>query len=1187
MAEKRSRRRKSPEQDAVEHIIEEKDKTFIEERFINHYKGRGVFAREYIEPKSFVVEYRGVLSLSKGADDKSNKYAFDFIWNGKQYCINASKEDQTLGRLVNDDHVHPNCKVKRIMVRGRPHLCLFAIKDIFPGEEITYNYGDSSWPWRSLAPCEEQSDLKVHEREPPSEKEALGKSEAERTGVSLGLVSSHDEPEALGGSEAKRRGVSPGLVESNDDTESVAGIEAEMTGVSPGVGSFKDNTCHHRMFGAVLGALENCEDCTGPVSSLKWLGVTCKLCSRSWHKSCFLKKNSSLDATKSWDHVSDSEISDSGSDDVYLPSRSSDGSSSDFPTDTEHNEDAQSVILPYLGQVKPLPSEGKTKRVPLLEQKASKSDCINDQPCSDNGVTHRDNWIISTNTAEQPPTPAEPLPSISTQQISSCTLKNYCYVCKKAQSKISRHFKKHEKEDLDIARALSLPKNSKERKMLLDKLRNKGNYEHNQEVINSHSGSLKVRRRAGSSKVSENSKRYVHCTYCKGMFLRKELWRHTKRCPLKKKTEDHQRSKVLSLADMAESTSCHTISTGVWKVLGKMRQDDIGSVVRNDFIILQLAQSLYNKHGNDPTKFEYIRTKVREMGRLLLTLRVMYSIQSFEDGVKPNNFYKIVNAVKRVSGYDEEKNSYSTPSLALKLGHSLKKIGDIILCRAIAAEDEHLTKATERFIRLCSKEWAGYVSHTALATLRKSRFNQPSIIPFTEDVQKLHKYLEENSAIAIHNLKKHESPQAYGELARLTLSQIILFNRRRAGEVSKMSLESFKKRDQTELHGDVAASLSLFEQKLARHFSRVEIMGKRGRKVAVLLNPEVVCATTLLVEKRQMCNVHKDNPFLFGRPECPFTSHYRGQDCVRTFARLCGAKNPQYLRSTQLRKHIATQSQILNLKNNELDQLANFLGHDIRVHRDFYRLPEATIEVAKITKILLAMEKGTLAQFKGKSLDEIEIEDKLDPEMYGELDDGDDKVDEDDESSSDDEHNEGERGRDEENGGDEDGGTGRDEENGGDEDGGTGRDEENGGAEDGGTGRDEENGGDEDGGRGCPLGLMENERMEIDEEQNSSSGKRKTTILTEDLVKTSKGQKKKCVVSSSREIKRRKYVKRPWSNAEISAVMKFFKTHIEKGKLASKIECEQCKLAEDPILKNRTLQNIRDFVRNRGLKLKK
>lgn len=189
-----------------------------------------------------------------------------------------------------------------------------------------------------------------------------------------------------------------------------------------------------------------------------------------------------------------------------------------------------------------------------------------------------------------------------------------------------------------------------------------------------------------------------------------------------------------------------------------------------------------------------------------------------------------------------------------------------------------------------------------------------------------------------------------------------------------MTVECFMKRDQTELHEDIALSLSPFEQKMSKHFSRVEIMGKRGRKVAVLLNPEVVKAIQLIVDKRDSCDVDRDNPFLFGRPKCSATSFFRGQDCIRLFANHCGAQNPEYLRSTQLRKQVATMSQVLNLKDNELDQLANFLGHDIRVHRDYYRLPDATIEIAKISKLLLAMEKGTLASFKGKSLDEIEIE---------------------------------------------------------------------------------------------------------------------------------------------------------------------------------------------------------------------
>ena len=77
-------------------------------------------------------------------------YVLSFLLDYFYHSIDATKEDggHSLGRLVNDYDKNPNCKVKTIIVDGRPHLCLFSIRHIFPDEEVTYNYGDSSWPWR-------------------------------------------------------------------------------------------------------------------------------------------------------------------------------------------------------------------------------------------------------------------------------------------------------------------------------------------------------------------------------------------------------------------------------------------------------------------------------------------------------------------------------------------------------------------------------------------------------------------------------------------------------------------------------------------------------------------------------------------------------------------------------------------------------------------------------------------------------------------------------------------------------------------------------------------------------------------------------------------------------------------------------------------------------------------------------
>ncbi|XP_055082072.1 uncharacterized protein LOC129456738 isoform X1 [Periophthalmus magnuspinnatus] len=685
---------------------------------------------------------------------------------------------------------------------------------------------------------------------------------------------------------------------------------------------------------------------------------------------------------------------------------------------------------------------------------------------------------------------------------------------------------------------------------MLNKLRNKGNYNHNTDVLSSGDGLLKPRR---TSKKKYNPKDYVHCMYCQALYLRRDLWRHVRKCSSKPVEANSEigRTKILSLATMVDSALCQQVSPGVWKLLTAMKDDEITATVRSDFCILQLAQSFFNKHGQEPTKYEYIRQKLREIGRLLLTLRKDFSIHTLEDAVRPANFQMVIQAVKKVSGFDEEKHCYQTPSLALKLGHSLQKISDIIHCRALMAEDSELVKSTQTFKTLYSTKWAEFVSHTALTTLNERHFNKPCTLPFTEDVQRLHKHLEKTAEEAFKNLDKTSSPQSYGELCKATMANIILFNRRRGGEVSKMKLKGFLERDTTALHEDVAVGLTKFELKLCNHFSRVEIRGKRGRKVAVLLSPDMVNALTHLINKRKDCGVPEDNPFLFGRPQC--LTPYRGPDCLRLYASECGAKNPQLLRSTQLRKHVATLSQVLNLRNNELDQVADFLGHDIRVHREFYRLPEATTQLAKISKLLLAMEKGSLGNLQGKTLEEIEIEDNLVLTDVEQSEESDGEV-----------------------------------------------EEEN-------LPTDSQIASDSAGMsiirqpvEKPPCTSLSSEDKERPRPHVEPPGMSLLPQVTDanqtdtsQVIKNANGKakdprRKAKVMKQSVSLENaRRVQKRQWSPKEVAAIMKHFEEHIRKGKLATMIECEQCKTAEHPTLTDRSLQNIRDFVRNRGITLKR
>jgi len=53
------------------------------------------------------------------------------------------------------------------------------------------------------------------------------------------------------------------------------------------------------------------------------------------------------------------------------------------------------------------------------------------------------------------------------------------------------------------------------------------------------------------------------------------------------------------------------------------------------------------------------------------------------DAVDPLHFQKVVSCICEVCGFDHEKNTFSSPSLVLKLGHSLKKCVMSVIAEAL------------------------------------------------------------------------------------------------------------------------------------------------------------------------------------------------------------------------------------------------------------------------------------------------------------------------------------------------------------------------------------------------------------------------------------------------------------------------------------------------------------------------
>ena len=75
-----------------------------------------------------------------------------------------------------------------------------------------------------------------------------------------------------------------------------------------------------------------------------------------------------------------------------------------------------------------------------------------------------------------------------------------------------------------------------------------------------------------------------------------------------------------------------------------------------------------------------------------------------------------------------------------------------------------------------------------------------------------------------------------------------------------------------------------------------------------------------------------------------------------------------------MRKYAATVAQLVDMNESEMGFLATHMGHDIHVHKEFYRLQESTIELAVVGNLLLAIDEGRAHQFKGRNLRDITLD---------------------------------------------------------------------------------------------------------------------------------------------------------------------------------------------------------------------
>ncbi|KAG5884923.1 hypothetical protein JTB14_001881 [Gonioctena quinquepunctata] len=343
--------------------------------------------------------------------------------------------------------------------------------------------------------------------------------------------------------------------------------------------------------------------------------------------------------------------------------------------------------------------------------------------------------------------------------------------------------------------------------------------------------------------------------------------------------------------------------------------------------------------------------------------------------LKPND----LTPTKIVAGYDARTEDYTSATFAMNIATSLKECCSLAIRLTLKRRSYNSTidiaemeANFKTFQQLLSDSWKFEISTVAASCLNTRKWNKITIVPLASDIKLFRCYLIEKANSALEELKTNpKSEKAYKLLLEVSYCRSMLLNRKRGGELQRLPLHLYQNVPEHQSYEEFNDAISQTEKILMKKFKRVVTRGKRDRGVPVLFTTDVQQHLKELIALRDNF-VKKENIYLF--PTLHHDTPITGYKVMQKHAKLSGAKNPEAITSTRLRKHLATMSQILELSPNDIEQLATFMGHTKDVHKQVYRLPDDVFQTAKIAKLLVLMESGQAGQYKGKTLDEIDLD---------------------------------------------------------------------------------------------------------------------------------------------------------------------------------------------------------------------
>ncbi|KAF5282661.1 hypothetical protein FQA39_LY17521 [Lamprigera yunnana] len=264
-----------------------------------------------------------------------------------------------------------------------------------------------------------------------------------------------------------------------------------------------------------------------------------------------------------------------------------------------------------------------------------------------------------------------------------------------------------------------------------------------------------------------------------------------------------------------------------------MRNDERSKVAINDLLICSYAESLLKKHKRVQI-CNSISNKMRELARLLMSLRNMTGAATLFEALKPEFFDHLVSSTKIISGYNPDSKTFTASSLALHMGTTLKQVCDIAI-KMIIKKSKYLhfdhpeasLKSIKRLKCLVENHWTSEISSLALKNLNEQKCEKPELFPLSEDVMNFEKYST-----------KEELPQDVYQIAKVS-KLVLAINKGKGNKYKGKHLDEIELSDEADSDEEQEVEAELFHTSNYKNQKETKQKSKGSATSTITSAPEI------------------------------------------------------------------------------------------------------------------------------------------------------------------------------------------------------------------------------------------------------------------------------------------------------------------------------------------------------------